>query len=203
LPAIEEIASSRARLKISSLISSRPRTLGELAQVTGISIQGVLKHLKKLEGEGVVKEWSMPSGKYLRPRKLYYMESHKVADFSQGDLLVASLGRVTEHELGPRDKVYDELDRLAQDIIMQERRVRELSRRMLRMIDEVVDSESRIGALIASTEMAADERQVAHLIFGDDGPERARKILSEHYGCPDPDSAIHDVSLKIRRSSQR
>ena len=76
---IEEIASSRARLTIASLLSSRPRTLGELAEVTGMSVQGVLKHLKKLAEKGIVKEWKMPRGRHLRPRKLYFIESRKVA----------------------------------------------------------------------------------------------------------------------------
>ena len=44
---IEQIASSRLRLKIASLLSSRPATLSELSVLTGISVQGVLKHLKK------------------------------------------------------------------------------------------------------------------------------------------------------------
>jgi len=203
LPAIEEIANSRVRLTIASLISSRPRTLGELAEMTEISVQGVLKHLKKLEGEGIIKEWNMPTGRYLRPRKLYYIESRKVADFSQDDLLVASLGRTPDAEPLTDADAYEELDRLAQDVIMQQRRASELSKRMTRMIDEVLASESRMGALIDSMNLAPDEKQVAYLIFGEDGPDRARKILKDHYGCHDPDSAIREVTQKIRRSRRR
>ena len=40
-----EVVSSKARLIIADLVSRRPRTLRELSQVTGISVQGVLKHL--------------------------------------------------------------------------------------------------------------------------------------------------------------
>jgi predicted transcriptional regulator len=202
---IEEIASSRARLTIASLLSSRPRTLGELAAVTGMSVQGVLKHLKKLADAGILKEWTMPRGRHLRPRKLYFIVSRKVADYSQNDVLVATLGGVRPVELsqeagasGAR-KAYEELDSLAQDVIILRRRVRELARKTSRMVDEVVDSESRITALIGALDLTEEEKQIAYLIFGEDGPDRARAILREHYGCSDPEAAINDVVRRIRR----
>ena len=205
---IEDIASSRARLTIASLLSSRPRTLGELAEVTGMSVQGVLKHLRKLHEAGILKEWNMPRGGHLRQRKLYFIESRKVADYSQNDVLVATLGEATPAETGPvagpsqgRD-TYEELDSLAQDVMILRRRVRELSRKTSRMVDQVVDAESRITALIGALDLTEEERQIAYLIFGDDEPERARAILREHYGCDDPDAAISDVLRRIRREPQ-
>jgi predicted transcriptional regulator len=201
---IEDIASSRARLTIASLLSSRPRTLGELAEVTGMSVQGVLKHLAKLGEAGILTEWNMPRGTHLRPRKLYFIETRKVADYSQRDVLVATLGgeRPAEKSTGPKAAVsrnsYEELDGLAQDVMMLRRRVRELSRKTARMVDEVVDAESRITALIDALDMTKEERQIAYLIFGEDPPDRVRTILREHYGCSDPEAAIGDVVRKIR-----
>ena len=203
MPSIEEIASSRPRLTIASLISSRPRTLSELAEMTSISVQGVLKHLKRLEEEGIVKEWNMAKGRYLRPRKLYYAESRRVADFSQDDLLVAALRKVEEPHTPKSDGAFEALDAHAQDIIIQHRRARELSKKMTRMIDAFLESEMRIGALIDSMDLEPDEKQVAHLIFGDDGPVKARRVLRNHYGCADPDAAIRAVIRKIRRPSAR
>ena len=92
LATIEDIANSRVRLTIASLISSRPRTLGELAETTGISVQGVLKHLSRLSASGMVKTKNLPSGRYLRPRKLYFIEDRRVANYSEGEMIVATLG---------------------------------------------------------------------------------------------------------------
>ncbi len=201
---IEEIASSRARLTIASLLSSRPRTLSELAEVTGMSVQGVLKHLKKLADSGIVKEWNMPRGEHLRPRKLYFIESRKVADYSQNDVLVATLGGARLTEVGSASSTpstrnaYEELDGLAEDVMILRRRVRELSRKTSRMVDEVVDAESRVTALLGALDLTGEERQIAYLIFTEDEPDRARAILKEHYGCPDPEAAINDVVRRIR-----
>jgi predicted ArsR family transcriptional regulator len=202
MPAIEEIANSRARLTIASLISSRPRTLGELAETTGISVQGVLKHLKKLSDSGMLKVKNIPAGRYLRPRKLYYIDTRRVADYSRGDMIVATLGDGRDGSLSDQTgsgDPYAELDRLAQDIIILRRRARELSIRMKRMTEEVTENESRIARLIEGLSLTPEEKQIAYLIFGDDRPEQARRILEEHYGCHNPEAAIRDVADKIRR----
>jgi predicted ArsR family transcriptional regulator len=197
MAAIEDIANSRARLTIASLISSRPRTLGELAETTGISVQGVLKHLKRLSESGILKEKSLTSGKYLRPRKLYYIDTRRVAEYSQGGMIVATLGNETSVGDLKVDDPYTELDRLAQDIILLRRRARELSERMKRMIEEVTEDESRIARLIDGLNLSSEEKQIAYLIFGDDRPELARRVLREHYGCKNPEEAIEDLVEKM------
>jgi len=199
LVTIEEVASSRVRLKIANLLSSRPATLSELAALTGISVQGVLKHLNKIAEQGMLKEGTMKGGRYLRQRKLYSIESRKIADYSEGELLVATIGR-SEREPPLRVKdAYQELDWLAQDIIILRRRARELSHRMKRVLEEVTEDESRIGALIDGLPLFPEEKQIAYLIFAEDTPERARAILKQHYGCRDPDSAMKDIVAKVRR----
>ncbi len=199
LVTIEEVASSRARLRIANLLSSRPATLGELADLTGISVQGVLKHLVKLRDEGILAEKKMRGGRFLSQRKLYYVESRKIADYSEGDLLVATIGRsLREPPLKVRD-TYEELDWLAQDIVIMRRRARELSQRMKRVLDEVTEDEARIGALIEGMSLSPEEEQIAYLIFAEDTPEHARAILKEHYGCSDPEAAMKAVVTKVRR----
>jgi DNA-binding transcriptional ArsR family regulator len=207
LVTIEEVAGSRTRLTIANLLSSRPRTLGELAAETGISVQGVLKHLKKLSEAGLtLKERTIPNGAYLRSRKLYFIEETKVVDFSQGDLLVAATRRRpvsdphgTTTGGGEGGDQAEELDRLAQDMIIVRRRVREVSKRLDRMISEVVEDEALIMSLIESLDLDPGERQIAYLIFGDDSPEGVRRILREHYGCADPDMAINRVTLRLKK----
>ena len=200
MASIEDIANSRARLTIASLISSRPRTLGELAETAGISVQAVLKHLGKLSEAGIVKSKSLPSGRYLRPRKLYYIESRRVADYSRGDMILATLGlRALEGEVEARD-AYAELDSLAQDIILLQRRARDLSERMNRLIAEVTEDESRMSRLIEGLKLSPEEKQIAYLIFGEDGPEQARRTLRRHYGCQNPEAAIQGVVARMKEA---
>ncbi len=148
----------------------------------------------------MVKTRNLPSGRYLRPRKLYYIAERRVADYSEGEMIVATLGdRGVASELETSDP-YDELDGLAQDIIVMRRRVRELSGRMRRMIEEVTENESRIAGLIDTMNLSSEEKQIASLIFGDDGPEQTRRILREHYGCKNPEGAIEEVVEKMKEA---
>lgn len=196
---VSDLSTSTVRLKIANILSTRPATLSELADATGISVQGVLKHLKKLADVGILEEKEMRGGKYLRGRKLYHLNGRKVADYSEGDLLVATLGRASEEGPVRVKDAYQELDWLAQDIVILRRRARELSQRMRRMLDEVTEDESRMGALIEGLDLSQEEQQIAYLIFAEHTPENARKTLRDHYGCVDPDAAMRSVSAKIRR----
>ena len=195
---IEEIASSRARLKIANLLSSRPATLSELSVLADLSVQGVLKHLKKLSEEGILEEEKMRGGKYLKQRKLYFIESRKIADYSEGELLVATIGRSAKEPPMKVKDAYEELDWLSQDIVIMGRRARELSKRMRRVLEEIIADEARIGALIDGLALSPEEKQIAYLIFAEDTPEHARAILKEHYGCRDPEAAMKAVAARVR-----
>jgi predicted transcriptional regulator len=195
---IEEIASSRVRLTIANLLSSRPRTLGELAETTGISVQGVLKHLKVISRSGILKTKSLAHGRFVRARKLYYIDTRRVADYSQEDMILATIGAEKVPGEVVAGEPYVELDRLAQDVILMKRRVRDLSERMRRMMEETTEDESRISHLIEGLALTPEERQIAYLLFGDDRPEKVRRILRQHYGCSSPDQAIEAVAEKLR-----
>jgi predicted transcriptional regulator len=199
LVSIEDIASSRIRLKLASLLSSRPATLSELGAATGISVQGVLKHLAKLEDAGIIHEESMKGGKFLRPRKLYFIESRKIGDYSDGDLLVSTLSRSSREPPQVSGDAYHELSSLAEDILILKSRARDLSHRMRRVMDGISEDQTRITALIDGLSLSPDERQIAYLIFTEDTPEQARAILKEHYGCSDPEGAIDSVVAELRR----
>lgn len=199
LVTIEELASSRMRLKIANLLSSRPATLSELSALTDMSVQGVLKHLKKIADQGILKEESMKGGRYLRQRKLYSIERRKVADYSEGDLLVAMVGMAVKEPPLKVKNPYEELDWLAKDIMILRRRARELSHRMQRVLEEVTEDEARISALVDGLSLAPDEKQIAYLIFTEDTPERVAAILRDYYGCADPEVAMKAVNDRIRR----
>jgi len=202
MPSIEALASSKVRLKIASILSVRPAVLGELSSATGISVQGVLKHLGKIADEGLLSEENMKGGRFLKQRKLYYIKKRLVSDYSEGDLLLATLGKSSPEEPQRATKAYEELDWLAQDIIILRRRARDLAHKLHRVLDEVAEDESRIRALLAVLHLAPDERQIAYLIFTEDSPESAKAILSDHYGCADPGAAIEQVSGKLRRMGE-
>ena len=87
---LPEVVSSRTRLKVADLVSARPRSLGELAAATGISIQGVLKHLRKLEELGLVEGKNVRSPD-LAVRKVYAAKGVRLGDFSAGDLTLVKL----------------------------------------------------------------------------------------------------------------
>jgi predicted transcriptional regulator len=198
---VEEIASSRVRLRISDLLSSRPATLGELSALTGVSVQAVLKHLKKLDEEGILEEKTMKAGKYLKQRKLYYMSSRKIADYSEGELLVATLSRPVIDARAESKNADEELEWLAQDVVILRRRARELSHRMKRVLEEISEDQARIGALVDGLALSPEEKQIAYLIFAEDTPERARAVLREHYGCRDPEAAMRAVAAKVGRKT--
>lgn len=195
---IEEIASSKLRLKIANLLSSRPATLSELSALTGISVQGVLKHLGKISEQGLLKQENMKGGKYLKQRKLYSIERRKIADYSEGDLLVAAAGVSVKEASRKVKDAYDELDWLAKDVIILRSRARDLSHRMQRVLEEVTEDEARISSLIAGLALAEDEKQIAYLIFTEDVPERVAAILSDYYGCSDPKGAVAGVIERIK-----
>ncbi len=139
--ALEEVVSSKARLRIADLISVRPRTLRELADLTGISVQGVLKHLSRLEKLGLLSETKVDGGA-LPIRKVYSIKGVRIGDFSHGDLTVVKVTASTERPAHSEEPLR-ELESLAADALVQKRRVRDQTRRLGRMIDELVEYRSK------------------------------------------------------------
>src|SRR5271157_4815434 len=126
-----EILSSRSRLVIADLLSTRPRTLGELADKTGVSIQAVLKHLQKLDQMGMLEKKSV-SGREISARKLYSLKGAHLGDYSAGSLTVVSMARREGGSSASRSPVTD-LEALAEDVLVQRRRIREQARKLGRM----------------------------------------------------------------------
>lgn len=196
--AIDDFVSSKAKLRIASLISTRPRTLGELAELTGISVQGVLKHLDGLRRSGLLTEAELRNGTYLKYRKIYSIEKRMVVDLSQEDLMVA---RVSRHS-GPEEvrvrASYEELEAMAEDLIIVKRRIRDVIRRLKRLIEELTYSRETLTKLTGSVGLTKEEELIARILFTEDGLEETKRVLSRYYGPKDVDGSLRNVLGKIR-----
>lgn len=194
------MTSSPARLKIADLVSERPHSLGELAATTGISMQGVIKHLKILEQIGLVEEKSVRSPD-LSVRKVYGAREMRLRDFSTEDLMLVKLiakSSVAAEELAkPLD-----LENLAEEVILQRRRVRDQARRLGQMIDNLVEDESRIKAAIDSVDLSETEQLILQVLFTEQSLEEGERVLLENYGLRDRKKAITSALTKARRGAK-
>ena len=199
--ALSEIVSSPARLKIASLVSERPRGLAELAEATGISVQAVLKHLVKLKGLGIIEEQRVVE-RGLAVRKVYAAKGARLGDFSTGDLTLVKLSPIppggTVGAAGSHDLEY-----LAEEAIMQKRRVRDQARRLARMIDELFEDEARIEAALKAKELSEMERLILRVLYAEDTIEDGRLVLQKHFGLPDAQKSVDRAMAKANHRPQK
>ncbi|HUI85601.1 MAG TPA: winged helix-turn-helix domain-containing protein [Nitrososphaerales archaeon] len=191
-----EILSSKARLRIADLVSLRPRTLKELADQTGITVQAVLKHLEKLKELGVLEEKRFSSSE-LPARRVYAIRSFHVGDFSNEDLTIVKMSRAEPGSEPAAGEGLEELERLSEDFLVQRRRIRDEARRLGRMIDEMVSGEERIAGLIGGLRLHDDEKLILHTYFTEESAEEAQDSLREHFGMKDSRRAIDRVLHKV------
>ena len=199
--ALEEIVSSKARLRIADLLSVRPRTLRELADLTGISMPGVLKHLARMEKLGLVAEAKVEGGAF-PVRKVYSIKGVRIGDFSHGNLTVVKVTDSTEKSAKSEDAV-KELESLAADALVQKRRIRDQTRRLGRMIDELVNTESRIGGLIGGLGAEDEDQLLLHTAFTEESMEEAERSLTEHYGMREPKRALDKAVSRARKLGKK
>lgn len=200
---LEKIASSAVRLKIASLVSIRPRTLGELARSSGISVQGVLKHLRKLGAAGIVAEQRITKPKQLGVRKVYSVNKTMVGDYSRENLMLVNLTQVADETLPSSKDVYRELGGLADDALLQRDRIREHARRLGRMIGDLVETETRLKNRIGASRLTEEEKLIAYVTFTEVSEEDAARVLRTHYACKEPRVAILEVKKKLSGGTGR
>src|SRR2546428_10523924 len=189
---------------IGQLISTRPTTLRELAERTGISIQGVLKHLEKLNKLGLIEQRTLSPRKYLAVRKAYSLKGSNLGDFSRGSLMIVNLSAEREEEeLGAAKDVYADLNEIAEELLIQGRRIKDQARRLQRMIDEFSATESRLKRSVDSLDLDPEEKLIAETVFTEDTMESAAKVLSEFYGCRRPDQAIKGGVAQGKEAGQK
>jgi predicted transcriptional regulator len=196
-----ELLSSPTRLKIADLLSLRPRTLGELAEETGISVQAVLKHLEKLGRLGIVDKKKV-LGRDMSARKVYSMKGAFVGDYSYGDLTIVNMTRRGREMYESVDPV-GELESLAEDTLVQKRRIREQARKLSRMISQLVDSEDRLSGLIEGLGLDDEERLLVQTMFTEETLGDAERALARTHGMRDPRRSIERALAKVRRSVKR
>ena len=178
---VEEVLSSKARLRIMDAVSVRPRTLGELSDATGISVQGVLRHLKRLAELGLVEERGL-SRAAPKARIVYAAASTRVRDYSSEGLTVV---RSTDVRSGRQPARVHDLERAAGDLLIQRRRIGETARKLGRMIDEASEDQEDLAAAVGSLGLSDTERLIVEVVLTEDTLEEGREVLSKYYGIED------------------
>ena len=170
-------------MKIADALSQRPRTLGELAYITGISVQGVLRHLRRLEKLGLVEERKL-SASVPKARKVYANKGAIVEDYSSGDLTIA---KVIERWRGPRriQKPATDLESMSADVLLMRRRVKEETKKLGRLIDEVAEGQDALDEALANMTLSEEERLVLGVILTEETVEDGVSSLSRFYGIED------------------
>ncbi|MDA4117942.1 MAG: winged helix-turn-helix transcriptional regulator [Thaumarchaeota archaeon] len=202
MPSIEPIASSRVRLTVALLLTVRPRTLTELAESTGVSIQAVLKHTKKLEEEGLLASTILGAGRYVRRRKLYSMKK-RVEGASSETMLVAAFAPSDRErpDAEATEEPYSEylvLERFAEDVVFSRANLRESLKRLERAISRLAESQDTLTrAIVGRRSLTSEEKHIAYLYFTEDSESRVKDVLKTHFGCADPKAALTDVLTKL------
>jgi DNA-binding transcriptional ArsR family regulator len=179
---LSEVLSSRARLRIADAVSLRPRTLGELSSLTGITVQGVLRHLKKLVELGLVEERRAASGA-TKARRVYTARSTNLTDFSTPGLTVV---RATERVPPRRDSpLQGELERTSGELLIQRRRIADATRKLGRMVDDLVDAQEALSAALDRLSLTETERLILQVILTEETRADGEKVLSRYYGIED------------------
>jgi len=194
---IDEVMAPGARLKIADAVSVRPRTLTELADLTGISVQGVLKHLKRLTKLGLVDERKAPSSAS-KARRLYVAGNALVGDYSAKDFAIVKLSKAARPEKRRHARNQD-LESLAADLLFQQRRIRDEARKLGKMIDRLVEGEELLVESLEAGSFTEDERLILQTLLTEETIEDGAKVLSRYYGIEDRRS-IDKALAKARRS---
>lgn len=194
---IDEVLVQGARLKIADAVSIRPRTLTELADLTGISVQGVLKHLKRLARLGFVEERKAPAS-VTKARRVYVARSASVGAYSAKDLAIVKLSKATRREKRKHAKNQD-LESLAADVLFQRRRIRDQARKLGKMIDRLVEEQELLNGALEAGPFTDDERLILQNLLTEETIEDGVRVLSKYYGIEDRRS-IDKALAKARHS---
>ena len=197
---LPEVVASKTRLTIAGLLAVRPRTLAELADLTGVSVQGVLKHLAKLSSLGLVSE-SKVSGSHEKVRRLYGAKGSLVSDFSAEGLTLVRLTGAVTHDVNPKTAM-DELEFLAEETLVKKRRIREQVRRIARLVDELADDEGRLKDTVDSLSLGDGEKAALMAYFTEESAEEAERALRKYYGFVEGRRSIEKAITKAGRNAK-
>ncbi len=177
-----EVLSSKARLKIADAVSLRPRTLRELSALTGISVQGVLRHLRKLTELGLVEERKLGSDTP-RARRVYAARAASLSDYSLPGLTVI---KATERVPPRKDaQLPGDLERVSGELLIQRRRISDSARKLGRMIDDLVDDQGVLTAALEGLSLTDRERLILQVLLTEETRADGERALSRYYGIED------------------
>ena len=185
----ESLLSSPTRLRIAEMISRRPRTLRELARLTGLSVPGVLRHIESMSKAGLIKEERVEV-KSFSARKLYSLKGMRVLDFTVGDLSIFKVA--TDKPV--KEKGVRDFESLAMEIFVGRRGIREKAKRLARAIDEMVENERTLTKGIDDLDLTDEERLILLTLFTEETADDAERILTRVQGMKDARRSI-DVAL--------
>ena len=180
--ALNEVISSRARLTIADAVSRRPRTLGELSAMTGISVQGVLRHLRKLGEVGLVEERKLAAGAP-KARRVYAGGLTILTDYSLPGLTI-----VKATELVPPQRTLPlpaGLERMSGELLIQRRRIADEVKKLGRMIDEYVDDQELLSAALDELSVSEFQKLILRVLLTEDTRADGERVLSRYYGVED------------------
>lgn len=192
---LDEVLSSNVRLAVEAAIAVRPRTLGELASISGITVQGVLRHLKRLEELGLVEERKLPI-RTLKARTVYAARGELVGNYSTPDLTVV---KPTER-IPPRTSQDGDPDpeKMAAEVIVLRRRVKDQARKLGRTIDELVDEQEALRSGLDALTLTVEERLILEVVLTEETLDDGFRVLSRFYGIEDRRS-IDKALAKVKR----
>jgi DNA-binding transcriptional ArsR family regulator len=194
---LDEVLSSSAKLKIENALSVRPMTLAELASTTGITVQGVLRHLKRLAVLGLAEEKRLPT-RNLKARTVYVAAGEVIGNYSTSDLIVVKPTRKlptgTPRAGGPLS-----LEERAADILLLQHRVKDQAKKLGRLIDELADEREALRSGVEGLHVSPEEGLILEVILTEETLEDGLRVLARYYGIEDRRSI--DIALaKARRS---
>jgi predicted ArsR family transcriptional regulator len=191
------VLSSEARIRIEAAVSVRPRTLGELAAITGISVQGVLRHLKILARLGLVEERKL-SSRAPKARRVYAAKGMSLGDYSVGSLTVVKATERAPPERHGRRQGRD-MERMSGEMLIQRRRIRDEVKRLGRMIDELVDSQQALESALEGLKVDDEERLILEVLLTEETAADGLRVLSRFYGMEDRRS-IDEALAEAKRN---
>ncbi|HZW85089.1 MAG TPA: helix-turn-helix domain-containing protein [Nitrososphaerales archaeon] len=198
---IEELLSSRTRLRIADLVARRPRSLPELADLTGITVQGVIRHLRVLEGLGLVSKTKV-EGREMRVRKVYSPGTTKVFDFSEADLIVVRIVEGNPSGISPSQSPID-LEATAEEVTVLRARVKDQIRKLGRAIDDLVGEQEVLREGVERVSSSTTQKLILGTIFDDEPVETSERTLNRHFGLRGGRRSIDKALAKAKRDGKR
>jgi hypothetical protein len=193
---LSEVVSSRVRLKLVGSIAVRPRTLGELSSLTGISVQGVLRHLDRLMDLGLVGERKIVANAP-KARKLYAAKTSLLGDYSDAGVIIVKPTDSPPTQAPGRRRPQD-LEKMAGELLIMRRRIGVGARKLGRMIDDLVTAQAMLDDTLDSMNLSNEERLILGVVLTEETVEDGAKVLSKYYGIDDRRS-IDNALAKARR----